>query len=267
MHTIDCRRGSRQNSGTRNPEIQKPNLLPVKGYGSERNYCSTDLARFPKMATYTSAYTRALRSNPGKRMPRFPVRPERILLRRVLSSDARTLPKLVQPSIWHSIIPRFLRSRPSQASESGQKKARNPATYFIWIYLLIGSQAIRILQVQNEFNTFMRRAELRIGKLREVVEALRRGEEIDVEKALGTGDEAQEREWEEALKEIEAEDRLWQSNRQKRKEERAKASEEAAQGDNQDTASPVNFAFNQLPGVVDEASLGREGGPRPPGFY
>jgi Family of unknown function (DUF5321) len=114
----------------------------------------------------------------------------------------------------------------------------------------------------------MRRAELRIGKLRQVVEALRRGEEIDVEKALGTGDEAQEREWEEALKEIEAEDRLWQTNRQKRKEERAKAREEAAQeGANEDTASPVNDAFNQLPEVDDEASLGRKGGPRPPGFY
>jgi hypothetical protein len=219
------------------------------------------------MATYASAYPRVLLCNPGKRMQQFSVHPKRILLRRALSSDARTLPKLIQPSIWHSIIPRFLRNRFNRLSESGQKKARNPATYFIWIYLLIGSQAIRILQLQNEFNTFMRRAELRIRKLREVVEALQRGEEIDVEKALGTGDEAQEREWEEALKQIEAEDRLWQSNRQKRKEEKAKAREEAAQGNNEDTASPVNDAFNLLPKADDDASLGREGVPRPPGFY
>jgi Family of unknown function (DUF5321) len=219
------------------------------------------------MATYASAYARALRSNPEKYMARFPLRPGRMLLRRGVSSDARTLPKIVQPSIWHSIIPRFLRNRSDRVSESRQKKARNPATYFIWIYLLIGSQAIRILQVQSEFNTFMRRAELRIGKLREVVAALQRGEDVDVEKALGTGDEAQEREWEEALKEIEAEDRLWQSNRQKRKEKRAKAREEAAQGDSEDTASPVNDAFTQLPEAGDEATLAREGGPRPPGFY
>lgn len=219
------------------------------------------------MAKRASAYARALRCNSGKRMPQFPAHRERFLQSRGVSSDARTLPKIAQPSIWHSVVPRALRSRTDPASESNQKKVTNPASYFIWIYLLIGSQAIRILQLQNEFKTFMRRAELKIGKLREVVEALQRGEEIDVEKALGSGDEIQEREWEEALKEIEAEDRVWQTNRQKRKDDSARAREEAAREANENTASPVNDAFSQFPEVANEAPSAGEGRPRPPGFY
>ncbi|KAL9624014.1 MAG: hypothetical protein Q9160_001767 [Pyrenula sp. 1 TL-2023] len=45
--------------------------------------------------------------------------------------------------------------------------------------------------------------------LKRVVEGIQRGEEVDVEKMLGTGDVQKEREWEEVLKEIEAEDSLW----------------------------------------------------------
>lgn len=113
----------------------------------------------------------------------------------------------------------------------------------------------------------MRRAELKIGKLREVIEALQRGEEVDVEKVLGTGDEVQEREWEEALKEIENEDRMWQTNKQKRKEERARAREEAAREATRDTASPVNDDIEQHAKAEDETQEGRERRPRPPGFY
>lgn len=38
---------------------------------------------------------------------------------------------------------------------------------------------------------------MRIGKLREVIEKIQRGEKVDVEKALGTGDAEREAEWEE----------------------------------------------------------------------
>lgn len=174
---------------------------------------------------------------------------------------------MVQPSVWHSIVPRALRSRLEKAAESNQKRAPNPASYFIWIYLLIGSQAIRILQLQNEFNTFMRRADLKIEKLREVVEALQSGDEIDVEKVLGTGDETQEREWEDALREIEDEDRVWQTNRQKRREAKAKASEDAAREAEKDTASPVNSAIDEVDKVEEEAPSEQDSRPRAPGFY
>lgn len=113
----------------------------------------------------------------------------------------------------------------------------------------------------------MRRAELKIGKLREVVEALQRGEEIDVEKALGTGDETQEREWEEALKEIEEEDRVWQTNRQKKREAKARALEEAAQDANEDDASPVNDALNQGAENQEKTPSAQGGRPMAPGFY
>lgn len=41
----------------------------------------------------------------------------------------------------------------------------------------------------------MRRAEAKIGLLREVIERVQRGENVDVEGALGTGDPEAEREW------------------------------------------------------------------------
>jgi hypothetical protein len=43
----------------------------------------------------------------------------------------------------------------------------------------------------------MRQSDVRIGLLREVVEKLQRGEKVDVEKVLGTGDKEKELEWEE----------------------------------------------------------------------
>ena len=184
-----------------------------------------------------------------------------------ISSDSRTLPKIARPSIWQSIIPRALRNGFEEASEPRKKRAANPATYFIWIYLLIGSQAMRILQVQSDFNVYMRRADIKIGKLREVVDALQRGEEINVEKALGTGDEVQEREWELALKEIEEEDRAWQVSKQKRREAMEKAREEGAREAKNDTASPVNNAVDEYIKVKEEAPSQK--GRRPPtaGFY
>lgn len=60
-----------------------------------------------------------------------------------------------------------------------------------------------MIALKKDFSTFMRRAEVRIGLLREVVEKLQRGEEVDVEKALGTGDAEREMEWDEVLREIE----------------------------------------------------------------
>jgi hypothetical protein len=43
----------------------------------------------------------------------------------------------------------------------------------------------------------MRKADSRIAVLREVIERLGRGEDVDVEAMLGTGDEKAEKDWEE----------------------------------------------------------------------
>lgn len=45
----------------------------------------------------------------------------------------------------------------------------------------------------------MRRADAKIGLLREVIERIQKGEKVDVEGLLGTGDERREREWEEGM--------------------------------------------------------------------
>ena len=80
----------------------------------------------------------------------------------------------------------------------------------------------------------MRKADLKIAKLREVVEALQKGEQIDVEAVLGTGDEIQEREWEDALRELEEEDQTWATNKRQRKAELARQAAE------KQDASPVS---------------------------
>jgi NAD/NADP transhydrogenase alpha subunit len=104
----------------------------------------------------------------------------------------------------------------------------------------------------------MRKAELKIAKLREVIEKLHKGEEVDVEKVLGTGDETQELEWEEALQEIENEDRMWQTNKQRRRE--AKAKQEAEEQE----ASPINDSSDKAYGVEHSTGAPAQA---PPGFY
>lgn len=79
-----------------------------------------------------------------------------------------------------------------------RSKEWNPATFFIVIFLFIGSASINTIAVRNDNAAFVRRSDVRIGVLREVVEKLQRGEEVDVEQALGTGDPAREKEWEES---------------------------------------------------------------------
>lgn len=61
--------------------------------------------------------------------------------------------------------------------------------------------------------------------LREVIERVQNGEDVDVEKVLGTGEEGSEREWAEVLREVKEEEALFQS-RKKRKALREEAARE-----------------------------------------
>ena len=54
-----------------------------------------------------------------------------------------------------------------------------------------------MVALRNEFTRFSRRADAKIALLREVIERVQKGEEVDVESILGTGDQEQEKEWEE----------------------------------------------------------------------
>jgi hypothetical protein len=78
-----------------------------------------------------------------------------------------------------------------------KSKEWNPATFYIVIFLLIGSMSIQMIALRNSFATFSRRADAKIDLLREIIERVQRGEEVDVEGLLGTGDPKKEKEWEE----------------------------------------------------------------------
>ncbi|KAI9735300.1 MAG: hypothetical protein M1818_006494 [Claussenomyces sp. TS43310] len=141
-------------------------------------------------------------------------------LRFQLSSRYSTsLPSVTKPSFWTSLVPKPLRRGASPAGakiKKQQNKEWNPATFFIVIFLLIGSMSIQMIALRNEYDTFTRRAEARISLLKEIIDRVQRGEEVDVEGLLGTGDSKKEEEWEEILKDIEREDELWKSQKQKK---------------------------------------------------
>ncbi|EER43173.1 conserved hypothetical protein [Histoplasma capsulatum H143] len=112
-------------------------------------------------------------------------------------ATGRVVPKILEPSMWTSLIPKFLRNGNWRGTEAAGRKSRapNPATFYVIMFTLIGSQAIH--------------AKMRL--LKEVIERIQKGEDVDVKRLLGTGDEAKEREWEEVLREIEQEESLWHS--------------------------------------------------------
>lgn len=56
-----------------------------------------------------------------------------------------------------------------------------------------------MIVLRNDFITFSRKAEAKIGVLKEVIGRVQKGEDVEVEGLLGTGNEDQEREWEEGI--------------------------------------------------------------------
>ena len=55
-----------------------------------------------------------------------------------------------------------------------------------------------MLTLRNEYESFNRKADKKIAALKEVLDKMQRGEKVDVEKAFGTGDPEQEKEWEDS---------------------------------------------------------------------
>lgn len=51
--------------------------------------------------------------------------------------------------------------------------------------------------LRNDHANYTRSADAKIRLLKEVIERIQKGEDVDVKRLLGTGDEAKEREWEE----------------------------------------------------------------------
>ncbi|QRC90832.1 hypothetical protein JI435_003490 [Parastagonospora nodorum SN15] len=98
-----------------------------------------------------------------------------------------SLPRVLQPSFWSSMIPKPFKSSSSSSSSSTQSKEWNPATPYIILGLLVGSQAIQILWLKQDQGHSLRKAEAKIGLLREVVQRVQRGEDVDVEGGWGRG--------------------------------------------------------------------------------
>jgi hypothetical protein len=108
-------------------------------------------------------------------------------------------PNVAQTSFWLGLVPKPLRQSSPRAALNKKVRSKewNPATFFIVIFLLIGSMSIQMIALRNEFAAFSRRADAKIGLLKEITERIQNGEEVDVEGLLGTGDKEREREWEE----------------------------------------------------------------------
>ncbi|KAL7900813.1 hypothetical protein HDV63DRAFT_402216 [Trichoderma sp. SZMC 28014] len=119
------------------------------------------------------------------------------------ASTAQMKPvNIVEGSFWKSLIPKPMR-RSNRKLKTKEKKDWNPATYFIVMFLFIGSMSIQMIALRNQTERYMRQSSLRIAQLREVVQRIQNGEDVDVERILGTGDPQKETEWEEVLRAIE----------------------------------------------------------------
>ena len=125
-----------------------------------------------------------------------------------------TLPTIIRPSFWASMIPKPLRSLPSTSPSRNWNW--NPATPYIVLGLLVGSQAIQILWLKQERGHNLRKAEAKLGLLKEVIERVQSGEAVDVEKVLGTGDAEREAEWRELVRGVKGEEALYQSKKRRR---------------------------------------------------
>ncbi|KAK4555005.1 hypothetical protein LTR86_007771 [Recurvomyces mirabilis] len=164
------------------------------------------------------------------------------------------LPRVATPSFWSSLIPKAFRRSPALvvAGEEGQEvpavappKARrkwNPYTTFIILAVLIGSNAIQMISLRNEMTAYSRHTDAKLALLREVVQKVRGGEmdDAEVRRALGTGDPAAEKEWEDVVKEIEDTDVLWEAHKRKEAKKAAKLEERRVKEEQErKSASPI----------------------------
>jgi hypothetical protein len=104
-------------------------------------------------------------------------------------SGTSHLPRVANPSLWRSLVPKALRRDGQNASDPAQPKSKawNPATIFIVLGILVGSNAINILALRREMLNFSRKTEAKLTVLRDVLKRVKSGEDVDVEKLLGTG--------------------------------------------------------------------------------
>lgn len=119
-----------------------------------------------------------------------------------------------------------------------------------------------MLTLKNEYSTFSRKADAKINLLKDVLDRAQRGDNVDVEKVLGTGDEEQEQEWRDVLRNVAEVDQLWQAKDRKRGGSgRPKEQELDAEADGADKVAEQGAA-----GDIDSKPQSNVA-KRPPGFY
>ncbi|KAK8200988.1 hypothetical protein M8818_006308 [Zalaria obscura] len=170
--------------------------------------------------------------------------------------------------MWKSLIPKAFRqpSDPVSVAERQRQKAAkkaqgwNPATFFIIISILIGNNAIQMIALKRDMLNYTRKTEAKIALLREVIGKVQAGEEVDVERILGTGNADREQEWQDVMDEIANEqEALWENKNKKKKElARQKQAEEAAAAE---ASEKLRISDMSGPEQTREAAVRR------PGFY
>ncbi|PUU73371.1 hypothetical protein B9Z19DRAFT_1004678 [Tuber borchii] len=134
------------------------------------------------------------------------------LIQHPAPSKARFLPRILDPAVWFPFYKTETKKRKASSKEKNPK-IHNPATFFVIMAMLIGSQGIQMIRIRQTHDDYMWRADTKIAVLREVIERLEKGEDVDVEKMLGVGNEKEEKSWEEVLKQLEEEDAEWAAKR------------------------------------------------------
>lgn len=178
------------------------------------------------------------------------------------ASTPTSVPRVA--SVWQSVIPKAFRKPDDPVSVAERQKAQamkskdwNPATFFIVIALLIGSNAIQMIALRNERQGFTRKTEAKIALLRETIDRVHRGEDVDVERVLGTGDPEKEQEWEQVMQELESDNILWK----KKKGPQAQQQDETQAQAQQAPASESPKMVSQTPASEPRPAARR------PGFF
>jgi hypothetical protein len=77
---------------------------------------------------------------------------------------------------------------------------------------------------------FSRKTEAKLALLREVLQRVKAGEDVDVERLLGTGDPEKEREWEDVMQELESTDMIREAKKKKEAKTAERKARRAADG-------------------------------------
>jgi hypothetical protein len=167
------------------------------------------------------------------------------------------LPRLATTTFWTKIIPKgWRKSRsPKEAAAYAAERAlgaddRRAGIVFLVLGIVVGSNAIHLLNMKREMLNFTRQTDAKIAALREVIQRVKNGEDVDVKRILGTGDAEHEQEWEQVIQELETTDMLWEG----RKKREAKRSAERQDGE--EKQKRVTNESSQGPKTTDPDNTG-----------